>query len=350
MLPGCLESLRDVVDDVVVVDTGSSDGTQAIASSFGARLFVRAWDGDFAAARNRALDEVDADWILYIDADERVKTPSNLPIGSFLDSRTSAGAYVRFRPKLGYTCYNEPRLFVNDRQIRFKGRIHESHLPDLYAFAAQRDLSIAKTPVLIEHLGYEGDQSHKHARNLPLLQKEVAENPARPYCWHHLAETLASLERKCEAIEACRCGLQIPIDSRLPKTASDRRQLAKTYARLLLEAGEDAEPVLASLLLEAPKDWSILYLKARFDLSKGDHASALAIADRLRSVDPESLEEELVAYDKRLFGDLAWDLAAAAHVCAGAYREAELAYRRAAELAPNVVAYRAKAAALSLPR
>lgn len=346
-LAGCLESLRGLVEDIVVVDTGSTDTTPAIATAFGARLFEFTWCNDFAAARNKALDEARADWILYIDADERVKTPFARPIGSFLDLETDAGAYVRFSPRLGYTYFNEPRLFLKHHEIRFKGRIHESHLPDLHAYAAQHNLSIPKTPIEIEHLGYEGDQAHKHARNLPLLEEELARNPQRLYCWHHLAETLAALGRTDEALETCRRGLAITVDESSPKAVFDRRQLAQTYARLLIDTGEDAGPLLTSLLREAPEDWSILYLKARFDLCRGDHGSARAISERLKSVDPENLGGGSVAYDKRLFRDLAWDLSAAAHLQAAAYSKAAFDYRKAAELAPEIAAYRVKAAALS---
>lgn len=346
-LPGCLESLQGVVDDVVVVDTGSTDGTQAIVRSYGAQLFEFAWIDDFAAARNRTLSEVRADWILYIDADERVRTPERRPISDFLTPETSAGAYVRFQPRPGYTFYREPRLFVNHPEIRFKGQIHETHRDDLIAFAERRNLAIPSTPVVIEHLGFEGDQSHKHARNLPLLERETAEHPERPYCWHHLAETLAGLGRRKEAIEACRRGLNIPMEAPSTKAIVDRRQLSKTYARLLLDDGQAANHIIGALLEEMPEDWALLYLQARSDLATGRHDLALAIAERLKSVDPDGLADGFVAYDRRLFGDLAWDLAAAGHVEAGRCKEAAAAYRQAALLAPQVLSYRVKAAALA---
>src|SRR5690606_29929897 len=72
MIGGCLESLRGHVDEIVVVDTGSADATPQIVASYGARLLHHEWNGDFSAARNRALDAVSGDWILYIDADERL--------------------------------------------------------------------------------------------------------------------------------------------------------------------------------------------------------------------------------------------------------------------------------------
>ena len=68
----CLASVKDLVDEMVVVDTGSTDGTVALAESFGARLGHFPWTGDFAAARNESLRLSTGDWVLVLDADEAV--------------------------------------------------------------------------------------------------------------------------------------------------------------------------------------------------------------------------------------------------------------------------------------
>src|SRR5579883_1951392 len=75
-LPECLSSLAGLVDEIVIVDTGSTDRTREIAASAGARIFDFPWMGDFSAARNHALNQVRGDWTLYIDADERVRPES----------------------------------------------------------------------------------------------------------------------------------------------------------------------------------------------------------------------------------------------------------------------------------
>src|SRR3984885_8336466 len=83
-LPGSLASLRGKVDEVIIVDTGSADDTLSIAKTFGARVFHFEWNDDFAAARNWGLEEVTADWILYIDADESLHPPCARPVSVFL--------------------------------------------------------------------------------------------------------------------------------------------------------------------------------------------------------------------------------------------------------------------------
>ena len=72
MLPGCIASIRDVVDEVVVADTGSRDATVRLAEEAGAVVIHHAWRDDFSAARNAALDASTGDWALVLDADERL--------------------------------------------------------------------------------------------------------------------------------------------------------------------------------------------------------------------------------------------------------------------------------------
>src|SRR4051794_6298576 len=119
-LPGCFESLAGQVNEIVVVDTGSTDGSLEWARAQGAQVHSLPWRDDFAAARNEALDRVRSDWVLYIDADERLSVPDGRSLADEVDP-AAAGMRVRFRPKLRYTPYLELRLFRCDPRIRFEG-------------------------------------------------------------------------------------------------------------------------------------------------------------------------------------------------------------------------------------
>ena len=66
----CLDSIKNISDEIIVVDTGSTDDTVEIAKSFGARVYFYGWDNNFSNARNHALDKATGDWIIFLDADE----------------------------------------------------------------------------------------------------------------------------------------------------------------------------------------------------------------------------------------------------------------------------------------
>ena len=183
--------MRGHVDEVVVVDTGSVDATREIVTSHGARLLHYAWNGDFSAARNCALDAVSADWVLYIDADERLVPVEGTALREVVAAPGHAAFQMRFRPRIGYSPYDELRLFRSDPRIRFEMRIHERVLPSVLRVCESDGLAIGRTVVGLQHLGYEGDQSHKHVRNLPMLVHAVDDDPDRVYYWWHLGETLA---------------------------------------------------------------------------------------------------------------------------------------------------------------
>ncbi|MGH9426892.1 MAG: glycosyltransferase family 2 protein, partial [Terriglobia bacterium] len=71
-LEDCLNSVKELVDEMIIVDTGSRDNTVEIAQRFGARLFDHPWSGDFSEARNHSLGSATGDWILVLDADEKL--------------------------------------------------------------------------------------------------------------------------------------------------------------------------------------------------------------------------------------------------------------------------------------
>ena len=71
-LPGCLESVKEAVDEIIIVDTGSTDRTVEIAKSYGAKVYFHPWENDFSKARNYSISYATGDWIMYLDADEEL--------------------------------------------------------------------------------------------------------------------------------------------------------------------------------------------------------------------------------------------------------------------------------------
>lgn len=202
----CLTSIRKVVDEIVVVDTGSTDATIQIAKSFGAKVSHFAWSDDFAAARNESLKHATGDWILWIDADEELTESSlaaveraivrphfggfAIEIVNFTDDTSQDAQYVH-RPI---------RLFRNLPGVKFEGRIHEQVAPSI----AAQELPWAHLPgAKLLHYGYrpsEMVERGKVDRTVKLIGKVLAETPEDAFQWFNLANAYTSANdfQSCE--------------------------------------------------------------------------------------------------------------------------------------------------------
>jgi hypothetical protein len=319
----CLESLVRRVDEIVVADTGSTDGTVDLARRAGARIVNFPWTGDFAAARNFCRDACRTDWVLYIDADEQLAGPGGPPLGACLEPRWLA-ADVLFRPKANYTRYRLTRLFRNDRRLRFEGAIHESILPAI-ATAAAEDGCVAPiglTALAVDHHGYDGEMSAKHARNLPLLETCAARYPARVFYRMHLVETFLGLGRLQEAVTAAHDGIRAARETANPKNLADAAIMCQMLAASLLARGTDAMTIIAQGLQFHPDNHALRLTQARRELVFGDPAAGLAIARELQTVDGAALVPGLVAYDLDIFGRSAAEIEIACFAKLGRLAEA----------------------------
>jgi tetratricopeptide (TPR) repeat protein len=193
-LPACLASAADLVDEVIVVDTGSTDRTKDVAARFGARIFDFPWINDFGAARNEALRHATGDWILWLDADDRIDEPNRRKLRALFASLGPENGAYSFKcishasSEAGSaTEIEHVRLFRRHPQVRWEGRIHEQVLPSV-----ERTGGVQKrTDVTIHHYGYQdpAERRRKLERDLRLLQMASAENPADALTLFHLGWT-----------------------------------------------------------------------------------------------------------------------------------------------------------------
>ncbi len=195
LLPECLESIRDWVDEIIVVDTGSTDKTQAIAEEFGAKVFEQAWAGDFSRHRNYSIEQATGDWIFIIDADERFVV-DDVPavIDVMREGRVAAlsvGVYnVYGHDAERVTFANSIRFFKRELNLRYAGIVHN-------ALALPSGLAIGRTRARIEHLGYDlppEQMAAKFQRTRALLQKQLTENPDDTFALFNYAELLRGVE------------------------------------------------------------------------------------------------------------------------------------------------------------
>lgn len=339
-LEGCLRSIAGLVDETVVVDTGSADRSREIARDLGARLAEFPWTGDFAAARNHALDLARGAWILYIDADERVSAGDREGIAPLLGEARLAALTVRFRPVTGFTRYREYRLFRNRPDLRFRGVIHETHVPALLDLCAREGLGIAHSQVAIDHLGYDGDLSHKHRRNLPLLRARLETDPGHVYSWCHLGVTLHGMGDEAGAEEAWRRAVQVVREKRARSIADSAPYV--DLARCLIRRGEDPVPLLDEGLFFFPDNYTLQWLRARALTDAGHFAEALPVFERLAATDPEVEGGGVLAHDERIFGLFACEALGLCCFRLECYAESALWYGKAEALSPEPLENRAK--------
>jgi tetratricopeptide (TPR) repeat protein len=342
-IEGCLRSLVGNVDEIVLVDTGSRDETIEIARRFPVEIYNFAWCNDFSAARNYALAQATSEWILYIDADERLEISDR---GAFAELFTDTGKVawnVRFHPRVDWTAYAELRLFRNDPRIRFQGVIHERVHPGVEAVARTDRLELGSSEVRLRHFGYEPDQRPKNSRNIPLLRDYLSREPDRLYCWWHLGECLRLEGDESAAIDAWSNGVEV-----LRRLPAPRRKLGDSLIFLSLlklrhERGDAVDGLAAEAIAMFPSNLALQWVSAQLAVEHGDLESARPILEKLQAVDADTFFDPELAYDKALFRHHSAETLALCHFRSGHYREAARAYRTAAQTAPNPAACELKA-------
>jgi tetratricopeptide (TPR) repeat protein len=189
----CLESVKAFADEIVLVDTGSTDKTVEIAKEFGAVIGNFEWCDDFAAARNAALDLATGTWGMWLDADERVCPNQADAVRKLVESSPAdvGGYMISLRnlmtggPNPDIVYHRACRMFRLGDNIRFEGRIHEQNVRNLQ----EAGYRIEDCGLTIDHLGYAAevmDERNKHERFITMLQREVEENPDSFYRTFHL--------------------------------------------------------------------------------------------------------------------------------------------------------------------
>jgi tetratricopeptide (TPR) repeat protein len=183
MLGDCLRSVAPHVDQLVVVDTGSTDRTMEIARSFGAEVHEFAWTGSFSEARNESLRHATGDWILWLDADERLVEADGPRLRELARRTWVEGFHVIETHYLGTgddgTASHAPmRMFRRRPEHRWRGTVHEQVAWSLPGWLPGR---MQHTTVRVDHFGYLAQVVHdrdKGRRNLELLLRQHETTPS----------------------------------------------------------------------------------------------------------------------------------------------------------------------------
>ena len=288
-LAECLESVQGAVDEICIVDTGSSDSTVEIAKRFGAKMGYFEWCGDFAAARNVSIDLATGDWILVLDADE-VITP---------ETKDELRRVAMDKTKIGYACIIENllgdkvgdgkqlamifRFFQNRAGMRYEGIIHEQMLPSAQRTGLPNEVS----RIRIVHKGYLKKcvtDRNKNNRNLDILIEQEKQEPGNPYCHFNLGQTYKMVGRPEESEIHYKIALDILKEQGAANTIPYYASLYFGYTELLRERGRfDEALTMANEGLEKfPMFADLLFTKGNVFLGMERYDDAMRIYEETR--------------------------------------------------------------------
>ncbi len=265
VLADCLKSAKPFFNQIVVVDTGSTDRTMEIAKEFGVELYKYKWSDNFAAARNESMKYAKGKWLFWMDADDTLPwaTGEGMVRAVLNAPPDLAGFYMRVRfvtedPKFG-TVVDHVKLFRNKPGLAWDHRIHEQILPSI----REKVGDVGRLNVEVLHTGYdvsEEGQERKRKLHWKLLKLELAEKPDHPFTLFNLGMTCHYDKNYEEAIvwlqksiKVCREGETI---------------LRKAYALLavsqsLLDKKAEAFETVMAGLKACPNDPELLYRKGQ---------------------------------------------------------------------------------------
>jgi GT2 family glycosyltransferase/predicted Zn-dependent protease len=288
-LPDCLGPVRGLFDEVVVVDTGSTDGTRAVAEGLGARVFESPWRDSFAEARNASLDHATGEWVFWLDADDRLDNQNIGKLRNLLASLPSGGVAYSMKclclpdPETGTaTVVDHVRLFPNHPRLRWRYRIHEQILPALRG----QGVEVRFADVVIHHTGYRDAalRRRKLDRDLRLLRLEQQDDPDDPFTLFNLGSVYQEMGRYAEALPL----LQRSLEGSHPRDSIVRKLHALIVGcHRALGRAEEALAACQRGRQDYPDDTELLFVEGVLRRERDDLPGAEACLKRLLETEPE---------------------------------------------------------------
>ena len=232
------------------------------------------------------------------------------------------------------------RLFRNDPLLRFQGVIHENIWPGIRKRRETRGGEIGESPLVLDHLGYEGDQSHKLERNLPLLLESLERDPGRVFNWCHLAGVYTGLGETALAEKAWLAGIDVVHRKQQIRLADSFPYLGLIEHRM--RTGADVRALLDETAKNFPGNMQLLWFEGRYLMKQQDYATAAQVFERLVHHGLAQDFDPWVGYDQRLFDLFAYDSLATCYFRLRRYDDSARFYGLAAERDPENKEYGVK--------
>lgn len=338
-LAECLRGVAGVVDEIIVVDTGSTDRTKAEAERLGAKVFDFPWIDDFAAARNESLRHATGDWVLWLDADDRIDATNLQRLGAVIDNLGGVDAsgnpvylMATLFPMAGHAAdvrLDHVRLFPRNGRISWRGIVHEI-LSDTSGDG--RSLSGTTTDVAIRHEGYIDPEQHarKVRRDLRLLEKAFLLEPNNPTVAFYLGRTHATLNNFELAVQFLRRAIRLDVTGEFLCTGQAYVICMVNLQRL--GRTEEALALGAEGVRRFPTNIEILFNYSQQLFHNRRYAECEQHLRQLLSMPSDS--PRLAPMLESLSSDYSWLLLGDSVAQQGRWMEAAQFYRNAAERQP----------------
>jgi GT2 family glycosyltransferase/glycosyltransferase involved in cell wall biosynthesis/Tfp pilus assembly protein PilF len=277
-LARCLNSMQEIADEIVVVDTGSTDNTVEIAKEFGAKIINYKWENDFSKARNVSLENATGEWVMFLDADEELVYEDLDKFRKLLDSTEPEGfffslfSFIGDKPDDGVVVNTAFRLWRNKPEYRFSGALHEQIL----AKVQSGNPNIQFSDVRINHYGYLNQaisKKSKPTRNISILKKEIESNPENAFARFNLGVEFLRIKDYEKALVEYK------------KAFANLTGLEAAYASLLvrnicqclqeLKRHDEALSVLKDAQEAYPNYTDLFYLEGQIWMSKHEPLKAI---------------------------------------------------------------------------
>ncbi len=325
-IASCIASVRHLVQEIVVVDTGSTDRTREVAAAGGARVYDFVWCDDFAAARNYSLEQATGEWILVLDADEMLEAVKPEDFAGLLRAEGVEGYFVTVRSYLGTGCEAAEdlvvRLFRNKPDYRFEGVIHEQVAGSIKRH--NNGGGLACSGLILHHTGYlsrEIGSKDKRRRNIRVIRKALAARPTDPFLLYSLGIEYLQADQADQGIRCLEKALSL-----MDGCEGYFHDLLVTLGLGLLKSGctDKLAGMLEKALSMYRDDPDLALLKGMLHFSEGSYEQAAA---ELRRGLNKGRQILLSSQILSLLGD------ACNHL--GLYSEAAMEYYEALKLSPG---------------
>ncbi len=290
----CLESAKPFVDEMIIVDTGSTDDTVAIAESFGAKVVHQPWMDDFSAARNRSIAEATGDWILALDADETLSPEAgrDLQLHAGNPEMLCASFDMRCAEADGQeSVVSMVRAWRRRDDVRYRYRIHEQILPDLWQVIKAEGLKKTHCRGEIYHEGYLPEiveARGKEQRNLRIFALQLEETPDDLYILYKYSDYMRRFpeysDRVVELLERAYSIMQTLPEADL-KRLTYSGQITAILGEILQRDGQidHAWDVTSFGLEHCQETPDLLYIHGKTALLRNDGVAAEVAFTKCRS-------------------------------------------------------------------